>query len=128
MNPLLRTLACLALSAAALLAGVDGKYTSERKMERDGQSFTIHQTFDLKADGNKLTGKITMQFGEMDPINMDITDGKVDGNKVSFSTTMETPNGSMKMSYKGSVEGDTFKGESMREGGDQSRPFEAKRK
>ena len=128
MKHLFRNLACLALSAAALLAGVDGKHTSERKMERDGQSFTINQTFDLKTDGSKLTGKITMQFGDMEPRTMDITDGKVDGNKVSFSTTMETPNGAMKVSYKGAVDGDTLKGESMREGGDQSRPFEAKRK
>jgi len=128
MNRILRAFACLTVFTAVLLAGVDGKYTSERKMERDGQSFTINQTFDLKTDGSKLTGKITMQFGDMEARTMDITEGKVDGNKVSFATTMETPNGSMKMTYTGTVEGDTLKGESMREGGDQGRPFEAKRK
>lgn len=127
MNHFLRLSAAIALFAASMLAGVDGKYVAERKMERDGQSFTIIQTFDLKADGSKLTGKILMQFGDMEPRAMDIADGKVDGNKVSFSTTMETPNGSMKMSYKGTIDGDTFKGETMREGGE-GRPFEAKRK
>ncbi len=127
MNQILRILACAALLAATVLAGVDGKYVAERKMERDGQSFTIIQTFDLKAEGSKLTGKITMQFGDMEPRAMDIADGKVDGNNVSFSTTFEGPQGSMKMNYKGTIEGDTFKGETMREGGE-PRPFEAKRK
>jgi hypothetical protein len=127
MNQFLRTFACVALFAATMLAGVDGKYVAERKMERDGQSFTIIQTFDIKADGSKLTGKVTMQFGDMEPRTVDLTDGKVEGSKVSFTTTMEGPNGAMKMSYKGTVDGDTLKGESIREGGE-GRPFEAKRK
>lgn len=128
MNMISRALVCAALFAATVLAGVDGKYVAERKMERDGQSFTIIQTFDLKADGNKLTGKVSMQFGDMEPRSMEIENGKVDGNKVSFSTTMEGPQGTMKMTYKATVDGDTMKGETMREGADQSRPFEAKRK
>jgi hypothetical protein len=33
----------------------------------------------------------------------------------------------MKVNYKGEVDGDTLKGESMRDGGE-GRPFEAKRK
>lgn len=111
----------------ALAASIDGKWVSERKLERDGQSFTIVQTFDLKSDGNKLTGKLTTQFGEMEPRTVDITDGKIDGDKFSFSTTMSTPNGDFKMTYAGTVEGDTLKGTAEREGG-QARPFEAKRK
>ena len=119
---------CLLLMAgAALAASIDGKWVAERKMERDGQSFTIIQTFDLKSDGAKLTGNLTMQFGDMEPRTMEIKDGKVDGNKFSFSTVMDTPNGEFKMNYNGTVEGDTLKGTSEREGG-QARPFEAKRK
>jgi hypothetical protein len=128
MKQLVRYFAGLTVTAVLMLAaGVDGKYVAERKMERDGQSFTIIQTFDLKAEGPKLTGKVSMQFGDMEPRSMDIADGKVDGNKFSFNTTMDTPNGTMKMSYKGTVDGDTLKGESQREGGE-PRAFEAKRK
>ena len=121
-------LLCVLLFAAmAMAASIDGKWLSERKMERDGQSFTIIQTFELKADGPKLTGKITMQFGDMEPRTMDIQNGKIDGGKFSFNVTMSTPNGDFKTVYSGTVEGDTLKGTSEREGG-QSRPFEAKRK
>ena len=59
---------------------------------------------------------------------MDIQDGKIDGDKFSFNTVMSTPNGDMKISYSGTVEGDALKGTSQRQGGGQSRPFEAKRK
>ncbi len=85
------------------------------------------QTFDLKADGSKLTGKISVVFGEMEPRVSDIQDGKIDGKNFSFSATMQGPNGEMKTMYKGTVEGDALKGTSMRDGG-QERPFEAKKK
>jgi len=117
----------LLLAGVALAAAIDGSWISVRKMERDGQAFTITQTFDLKADGGKLTGTITMAFGDMEPRKVDIKDGKIDGVKFTFSTTMSTPNGDFKMVYAGTVEGDTLKGTAEREGG-QSRPFEAKRK
>lgn len=116
---------CL-LGGIALAAAIDGKWVSERKMERDGQSFTIKQTFDLKSDGAKLTGTVTMAFGDMEPRSMPVGDGKIDGAKFSFSTTMSTPNGEFKTVYNGTVEGDMLKGTAAREGG-QERPFEAKR-
>ncbi len=119
---------CLVLLVSvAAAAAIDGKWVSERKMERDGQAFTIVQTFDLKSDGNKVSGTLTMAFGDMEPRSGEIKDGKIDGNKFSFSFTMSTPNGEFKVVYEGTVEGDTLKGTSTREGG-QSRPFEAKRK
>jgi len=119
---------CVFLLAGIAIAGeIDGKWVAERKIERDGQSFTIIQTFDLKAEGNSLTGKLSMKFGDNEPPAVDIKDGKIDGSKFSFTTTMQTPNGDMKMNYSGTVEGDTLKGTAEREGG-QARPFEAKRK
>ncbi len=115
------------LAGFAAAASIDGKWVSERKMERDGQSFTIVQTFDLKSDGNKVTGTVSMQFGDMEPRSMEIKDGKLDGNKFSFATQMSTPNGDFKMVYEGTVEGETLKGTASREGGN-PRPFEAKKK
>lgn len=127
MNRFGKLAACLLLLASAALAAIDGKWVSERKMERDGQSFTIVQTFDLKNDGGKLTGTLTMQFGDMEPRTVEIQDGKLEGEKFSFTTTLSTPNGDFKIAYSGTVEGDTLKGNAEREGG-QARPFEAKRK
>ncbi len=127
MRTLLTACICLLLLGGVALAAIDGQWVAERKIERDGQSFTIIQTFDLKSDGDKLTGKLTVQFGDMEPRTMEISDGKIDGNKFSFTTVMSTPNGDFKMTYSGTVEGDTLKGTSEREGGE-PRPFEAKRK
>ena len=108
MNRILSLAASALLLAATALAGpIDGKWVSERKMERDGQSITIVQTFELKAEGDKLNGKF-------------------DGNTFSFTTMISTPNGDMKTSYSGTVEGSVLKGNAEREGG-QARPFEAKK-
>jgi len=127
MNRFLSLAASALLLAASALAGpIDGKWVSERKMERDGQSFTVVQTFELKAEGDKLTGKFSMKFGDMEPPPGEIKDGKIDGNKFSFSTMISTPNGDMKTNYSGTVEGSVIKGNAEREGG-QARPFEAKK-
>ena len=123
----MKLLVSLLLLAGVAFAGpIDGKWVSERKMERDGQSFTIVQTFELKEEGGKLTGKFSMKFGEMEPPPGEIKDGKLDGNKFSFSTMISTPNGDMKTLYSGTVEGSVLKGNAEREGG-QARPFEAKK-
>jgi hypothetical protein len=116
---------CL-LCGIAYAAAIDGKWYSERKMDRGGQEFVIKQTFEFKSDGAKLTGTLTMAFGDMEPRSIPISDGKIDGNKFSFTTVMQTPNGEFKTVYNGTVEGATIKGEAAREGGD-PRPFEAKR-
>ena len=117
----------LLLLAGVVFAGpIDGKWVAERKMERDGQAMTIVQTFELKEEGGKVTGKFSMKFGEMEPPASEIKDGKLDGNKFSFSTTISTPNGDMKTTYSGTVEGAMMKGNAEREGG-QARPFEAKK-
>ena len=117
----------LLMLAGVVFAGpIDGKWVAERKMERDGQSFTIVQTFELKEEGGKVTGRFSMKFGEMEPPPGEIKDGKLDGNKFSFSTTISTPNGDMKTQYSGTVEGAVLKGNAEREGG-QARPFEAKK-
>jgi hypothetical protein len=121
----------LCLAGVAMAADVTGKWVSERKMPgRDGgEERTITMTFDLKADGSKLTGTVTtsMGGGQMQPRPAEITDGKIDGNKISFKVSREGKQGTMTMIYTATVEGDLMKGEAAREGGDRTMPFEAKR-
>ncbi len=121
------TISLLLLAGIAAAAGIDGKWVSERKLERDGQTYTFTQTFDLKSDGGKLTGNISTVFGDREPMVAQIQDGKIDGSKFAFTVTYSTPNGDFKSSYEGTVEGDALKGNVSR-GDGQSRPFEAKRK
>lgn len=118
---------CFLLATLAFAASINGKWVSERKMERDGNTMVIIQTFDLKSDGSKLTGKLTTAFGENEPMTADIKDGKIDGDKFSFNVTLTTPGGEFAMAYEGKIDGDTLKGTATREGG-QARPFEAKKK
>jgi opacity protein-like surface antigen len=118
--------AALLCAGAVCAASIDGKWVSQRKFERDGQAMTITQTFDLKAEGSKLTGSVSMAFGDREPRKMEISNGKIDGNKFSFTTVMSTPNGEFKTNYEGTVEGNTIKGTAGREGAE-PRPFEAKR-
>ena len=62
--------------------------------------------FDLKAEGNKLTGTAqTPMFGRGPAEAAKITDGKVDGNNISFTVPS---NMGIEMYYKGVVSGDTI--------------------
>ena len=113
---------------AVFAADIDGKWKAETKRpSRDGSGeITITMLFDLKADGAKLTGNVTLTgpWGERQAA---VSDGKIDGNKFSFTTVTEGPNGTMTTKYEGTVEGGVLKGTSAREGGQRTFPFEAKK-
>ncbi|HEV2326027.1 MAG TPA: hypothetical protein VGS10_18965 [Terracidiphilus sp.] len=76
----------------ARAADVTGNWTAEMTTP-DGNSFQL--AFKFKQDGEKLTG--TVQGPQGDAI--DITNGKVDGNKISFDVSV---NGST-ISHDGTV-------------------------
>jgi hypothetical protein len=91
----------LAASTAAFAADVTGKWVAQ-VAGRDGQ--TREQTFNLKAEGEKLTGTVSGRQGDVA-----ITDGKVKGDDVSFDVTMKFQDREMKMSYTGKLSGDELK-------------------
>jgi hypothetical protein len=101
-------------------ADVSGKWTAQVP-GRNGQ--TREQTFTLKADGEKLTGSVSGMQGNQ----MDISDGKVSGNDISFNVTANFNGNEMKLSYKGVLSGDEIKFTRTREGSDQTQEFTAKR-
>lgn len=99
-NRLVLFCALLALvSVVAFAADVDGKWVSA-PMGKGGP-----QTFNLKSSGSTLTG--TVEGGRGGPI--EITNGKVDGNNVSFEVTREMNGNSMTAKYSGTISGDTMK-------------------
>ena len=57
----------------------------------------------------KLTGTMTGGGRGGAPTPIEITDGKVDGDKVSFTVKRETQNGPMETKYNGTVSGDELK-------------------
>ena len=97
--------ATLAVQAADL----NGKWVAQVPGR---QGATQEYTFTFKVSGSSLTGTITTPRGDGA-----ISDGKVSGDDVSFSQSMEFNGNTMKFNYKGSVSGDDLKLTREREGG-----------
>jgi hypothetical protein len=119
--------ACLALwltSSAANAADPNGTWTWT--FSRGGQE--IELSLDLKQEGEKLTGTLTVPFGG--GLEIDISDGSFKDDEVSFKTVFERDGNSFETKYQGKIDGDTIKGTTERErnGEVRSRDWEAKRK
>lgn len=116
-----RTVVFLLLAAvAAFAADVSGKWVAQVP-GRNGQAREV--TFNLKADGSSLTGTVSGRGGD-NPIS----DGKIDGDNISFTQTLEFNGNSVKLIYKGKMSGDEIKFTRQREGGEgQGAEFTAKR-
>lgn len=111
-------LSCL-LAVAAFAADATGKWTAEVP-GRGGNTMT--NTFTFKVDGSSLTGTLAGGRGG----DVSISNGKADGDTITFDVTREFQGNSVTMHYTGKVAGDEIKFKVEREGG-QAREFTAKR-
>lgn len=84
----------------ALAADVSGKWTGTVTTPRGDQQLT----FTFKVDGSTLTGTVTTPRGDTD-----ITDGKIDGDNISFVQVLTFNDNEIKINYTGKVDGDTIK-------------------
>jgi hypothetical protein len=127
MNAWKKALTIVALFACSTLAaGIDGKWVSELTMKNPKTSQDISSviTLELKADGNTLSGK--MVGGGRRANEIEITNGRIDGDKFSFTTVMKGPRQERTIHWSGEVKGDELVGtRGMREGKGQS--FTARR-
>jgi hypothetical protein len=116
---LLFVMTILFVAAVTLLAAaIDGKWTYEQAGRGGGPGRPV--TITLKADGAKLTGSVPGmgRGGDNPPPPTEITDGKVDGNNISFTVKRTTPNGEMVTKYEGTLAGDELKLKITRPGQD----------
>ncbi len=114
--------ACFVLAAVAMAwaADISGKWVAQVP-GRGGQ--TRETTFNFKADGTKLTGTVSGMQGD-NPIS----DGKIDGDNISFTVVNSFNGNEVKLLYKGKVAGDEIKFTRTRDGGTQPpQEFTAKR-
>lgn len=110
----------LLAAAVAFAADVSGKWVAQVP-GRGGQTRDV--TFNFKADGSQLTGTITTPRGDME-----ISDGKIEGDDISFATVVEFNGNQFKLLYKGKVSGEEIKFTRQREGGEgRTAEFTAKR-
>ena len=99
----MKWLLCLAaiFAVTASAADISGNW----KGTAETPNGTMERTFVFKVDGHKLTGETTSnRFGKST-----IEDGKVDGDDVSFTLTVNVQGTEGKVNYKGKVDGDTIK-------------------
>jgi hypothetical protein len=108
-------LGIFAISAYA--ADVTGKWTAEVP-GRGGNMQT--NTIVLKQDGTKLTG--TLDGGRGGPV--EITNGKVEGDTVSFTVVRNFNGNEIKQNFKGTVSGSEIKFTRSMEGGPGGQPVE----
>jgi hypothetical protein len=98
----------LALAFGVLLAALDaqaadvtGKWTATFDTQVGPQKYT----FQLKAEGDKVTGKALFermgQTGEAD-----LLEGKLAGDQISFVETFDAMGNSVRIEYQGTVKGD----------------------
>lgn len=99
---LTRAALALLMASVAWAADASGKWTGSVP-GRDGEAFQI--AFTLKQDGTKLTGSAEGPGG----MPMEISEGKVEGEKLAFTVSFDGGGGSMKILHEGSYSGDEMK-------------------
>ena len=76
--------------------------------------------YDFHQDGTTLTGHATQMADGKQKGDVAISNGKVDGNKVTFTETLDMSGKPLAITYTGTIDGDTIKftrmvGESIKE-------------
>ena len=103
-------IAALCLGLPACAAGFGGTWsgTVSIKPKKKEAAKTSTATLSLKEDGTKLTG--TMSLGRGKRKSVEIKEGTVDGNQISFTTTAKTKKkGEVTRSWEGTLSGDELK-------------------
>ena len=85
---------------AVLAADASGKWTTTISTQIGEQAYT----YDFKVEGEKLTGKAKSQFGDIE-----ITEGKVKGDEITFVENVSFDGNAIRIEYKGKVAGDEIK-------------------
>jgi hypothetical protein len=113
----------LVVAFALMAADITGKWVAEQPGRNGGPP--RQTTFDLKADGATLTGTVSGGMGGGRrgggggggrrgggggaPQAREISDGKVDGNNISFTVKVEFNGNTMVSKYEGTLSGDELK-------------------
>ncbi len=98
------TLLGMAFCGVAQAAEIDGKWKAEFETQIGVQKYV----FELKADGEKLTGK-AVGVRETDTSDTAITEGKIVNGTVSFVEILKFDGTDLRIEYKGKLAGDELK-------------------
>jgi hypothetical protein len=91
----------MVFGAAAFAADIAGKWTASFDTQIGQQNYT----YTFKVDGAALTGTAeSSQFGKVE-----ITEGAVKGDEISFVENMSFEGNAVRVEYKGRISGDEIK-------------------
>jgi hypothetical protein len=129
VTTLLRGISATFLLTASLASAgeVNGTWTWSAPSRAGGEERVTKLT--LKADGAKLTGKLVAPGRNGAGAETTISDGKVDGDNISFVVVRQNNGNSNTNHFSGKISGDKITGkiEGTRNGEKNARDWEAKR-
>lgn len=115
------------LSFTVLLCGQDVNVSGDWEMTSETPRGERTQTIHIEQEGEKLTVTMPGGFRGGQEGGEITAEGTIEGNKIEWSFTRDTPRGEFTVKYTGTVEGDTMTGVVEREQSGTS-PWTAKRK
>ena len=107
------------IAAAALAADINGTW----KATAEGPNGSMERTFVFKVEGNKVSGETTSSMMGKSTI----TDGKIDGDSISFTITGKIGDNEMKLTYNGKIKDNEIVFQSSAGGGGQTIEWHAKK-
>lgn len=107
--------------ACLYAADITGKWSAEFDSQVGPQKYV----FEFKAEGTTLTGKAISNIGGTDATTP-ITEGKINGNEISFVENLNYQGMDLRIAYKGTIAGDEIKLSRM-VGEQEAEKFTAKR-
>jgi hypothetical protein len=109
MKPILKIYLANLIAFAATLTGLHAAdVTGKWKSEFDTQIGHLKYTYELKGDGEKLTGKAIREFGGTNS-TINLIEGKIKGDQVFFVEPIKFHDDEYRIEYKGKLEGDQIK-------------------
>ena len=102
MSRRLTVLSFLGILSAGLCLAADfnGKWTASFETQIGTQTYT----YEFKVDGTKVTGTAKSMNGEVQ-----ITEGKISGDEISFVENLNFQDMPLRIAYKGKLNGDEIK-------------------
>ena len=133
LTTLIKAAACAILALGAVAQAQDKKADPTGTWTwstpgRDGGA-ERKSTLKLKLEGDKVTGKLSAPGRGGQSSDVEISEGKLKGNEISFNVTREFGGNKVTAKYSGKISGDSIKGkvETDRDGQTRARDWEAKR-
>jgi hypothetical protein len=113
----------LTLMALFTLSTLAAEIAGTWKATAEGPNGTMERTFVFKVEGNTLSGETVSSFVGKSTI----TNGRVDGDNLSFTITVNFGGTEAKVNYKGKVTGQEIRLTAEIEGSDQTIEWKGKK-